>query len=153
MRRWFAKKVTGVVSAEPDVRDAYANLRLRAETLALAGQDPAAVSGDVLVRAPRYPTYAYGDRLQIQGLLQTPPSFGGFSYRDYLAHRGVYSLLYRAQIRVLASEQGSPLYSALLAVKGRTQRTIAAILPEPAAALLLLAVIELEPAPATPDSE
>ncbi|MBN1640531.1 MAG: ComEC/Rec2 family competence protein [Anaerolineae bacterium] len=133
-RGWVT--LTGVVAAEPDVRDTYANLRLEAERLSLGEGVPVRVEGAVLVRVPRYPTYAYGDRLRVQGLLRTPPDLAGFSYRDYLAHRGVYSLLSGTQVVVLAHGQGSPLYAALLAVKGRAQHTVAQILPEPAAALL-----------------
>jgi hypothetical protein len=86
--------LTGVVIAEPDVRDTYTNLRLRAETLAQEepdesdasgptpdGRRPAEVKGLVLVRAPRYPEHLYGDRLRVQGELQTPPVFEAFSYK------------------------------------------------------------------------
>jgi hypothetical protein len=66
-------KLTGVVSDEPDVRDAYVNLRVAAESLDLGDQEYA-VTGTVLVRAPRYPEYRYGDRLEIEGLLETPPA-------------------------------------------------------------------------------
>ena len=41
-----------------------------------------------------------------------------------------------ARIRVLAREQGSPLFGALLAFKRHTQGVIADVLPEPSAALL-----------------
>jgi hypothetical protein len=41
------------------------------------------VKGLALVRAPRYPPYLYGDDLQIEGELKTPPEFEDFSYRYY----------------------------------------------------------------------
>lgn len=128
-------KLTGVVSGQPNMRDTYTNLRVAAESLAL-GDKEYAVTGTVLVRAPRYPEYHYGDRLEIEGLLETPPEFEDFSYRDYLARQGIHSLLRRPRITLLARDQGSFFYARLYAFKGRAQATIARFLPEPQASLL-----------------
>jgi competence protein ComEC len=146
--------LTGVVADEPDVRDTYQNLRLRAENLSLdgvgvglaptpgAGTRPAPtnetrpVQGLVLVRAPRYPERFYGDRLQVTGRLETPPILEGFSYKDYLARFGIHSLVRRPSIELIESGQGSPVWTALYALKARTQGVLARTLPEPYAALL-----------------
>jgi competence protein ComEC len=128
-------KLTGVVSGEPDVRDTYTNLRVATESLALGDQEYA-VTGTVLVRAPRYPEYRYGDRVEIQGLLETPPEFEDFSYKDYLARQGIHSLLRRPRITLLARDQGNFFYAKLYAFKGRAQATIAQMLSEPQASLL-----------------
>jgi competence protein ComEC len=139
-------ELIGVVVDEPDVRDTYQNLRLRAESLTLSPVgvgtrptptgDERPVSGLVLVRAPRYPPHAYGDRLDVAGELETPPIYEGFSYRDYLARQGVYSIISRPNIELIESGQGSPFWAALYAFKARAQATIAQLLPEPYAALL-----------------
>jgi competence protein ComEC len=141
--------LTGVVIAEPDVRDTYTNLRLRAETLAheepdlnadsgptSKGRRPVEVEGLVLVRAPRYPEHRYGDRLQVRGELQTPPVFEAFSYKDYLARRGIHSTVGWAQITTLERNQANPLYALLLRLKGRAHAVIADVVPEPGASLL-----------------
>jgi len=128
--------LTGVVVAEPDVRDRYVDLRLRVETLSSAEQSPFPARGVVLVRAPRYPEFSYGDRLEVRGSLETPPVFDTFSYRDYLARKGVYSLLRRPQITLLGRGHGNPMLTILLRFKRHTQQVIAQILPEPAASLL-----------------
>jgi competence protein ComEC len=128
-------KLTGVVSGEPDVRDTYTNLRVAADSLALGDQEYA-VTGAVLVRAPRYPEYRYGDRLEIEGLLETPPEFESFSYKDYLARQGIHSLVRRPRITLLATGQGNFFYARLYAFKSRAQATIAQMLPEPQASLL-----------------
>ncbi len=135
-RGWVT--LTGVIAAEPDVRDTYANLRVRVETLALEeGRSlPLDVSGTVLVRAARYPEHAYGERVEVWGHLETPPVFEGFSYRDYLAREGIHSLVRWARITVLDRRAGNPVLRAMLAFKRHTLRVIARILPEPCAALL-----------------
>jgi competence protein ComEC len=128
--------LVGVVAGEPDVRDTYANLRLRAETLTPEAGLPRAVRGIVLVRVSRYPERFYGDRLQVRGQLDTPPVLESFSYRDYLARQGIYSLVRWARVETLERGQGSRLIAGLLVFKRRAQQVIAAVLPEPCAALL-----------------
>ncbi|HUT21368.1 MAG TPA: ComEC family competence protein, partial [Anaerolineae bacterium] len=128
--------LTGVVVGEPDVRDRYVNLRVRAEGLARGDEAPVSVRGLVLVRAPRYPIPHYGDRIQASGQLETPPVLETFSYRDYLARQGIYSTMRWAQVTTLARGQGNTLFAALLRCKARAQKAIADALPEPPAALL-----------------
>lgn len=94
------------------------------------------VTGLVLVRAPRYPVHAYGERLAVTGELETPPVFESFDYRDYLARQGVYAMIRRPRVELLEAGQGSPFWAALYAFKARAAETIAQILPEPYAGLL-----------------
>jgi competence protein ComEC len=72
----------------------------------------------------------------VTGDLETPPIYEGFSYRDYLARQGIYSIISRPHIELMAAGQGSPFWAALYAFKASAQATIAQILPEPYAALL-----------------
>ncbi len=125
----------GAVVGEPDVRGTYTNLRLRVDNLLLENASHN-VQGVALVRAPRYPEYRYGDRLEVAGLLQTPPEFEDFSYKDYLARQGIYSLVRQAKVTLLGRDGGSPFWRAIYAFKARAQRTIADILHEPQASLL-----------------
>ncbi|MBC8263187.1 MAG: ComEC family competence protein [Anaerolineales bacterium] len=127
--------VKGVVVAEPDVRDQRTNLRVEAHQIRVEEQWQD-IEGTVLVQASRYPRYAYGDELEISGLLETPPEFEDFSYRDYLANQGIYSVLRRPQINLVTHGQGNPIYAALFALKERALSTIGAMLPEPEASVL-----------------
>jgi competence protein ComEC len=126
----------GVVVGEPDEREYHTNLRVQAERLALPDGTELEVDGLVLVQAGRYPQRRYGDHVLVSGMLETPPVFEDFSYREYLARQGVHSLLRRAQVTLLAEKQANPLLYHLLAFKRYAQSTIASILPEPQAALL-----------------
>jgi competence protein ComEC len=120
---------------EPDVRDTYTNLRLAVDRVQIEDKEHR-VKGKVLVRAKRYLVYAYGDELEVEGQLETPPVFDGFSYRDYLARRGIHGMIGWPKITLLSRGRGSPVYHALLLVKARIYTTIARILPEPEASLL-----------------
>ncbi len=135
----------GVVIGEPDVRDTYVNLRLAADTLLLAdAAAPLAVRGLVLVQAPRYPAIQYGDRVRAYGDLQTPPTFEDFSYADYLARQGVYSILRRANANVIEQGEDKPrpyewqiaIFKPIYALKAHALAAIAATFPEPQGSLL-----------------
>jgi len=125
----------GVVVGEPDERETYTNLRVQAERLTLPDGAELEVEGLALVKADRYPQRCYGDRLLVEGLLEMPPVFEEFSYREYLARQGIHSLISRAQVTPLAENQAGSLYH-LFAFKRQAQSIIASILPEPQAALL-----------------
>ena len=125
----------GIVHGYPDARDTWTNLRLEAEQLEIEGIGQP-VQGTVLVRAPRFPEHHYGDRLRVSGLLQTPPEFEGFSYRDYLARQGVYSFINWPQIDEIESGQGNPLWAAVYSAKDCARDAIGRLVPDPEASLL-----------------
>jgi competence protein ComEC len=127
--------VEGVVQAYPDVRDTRTNLRLRTDHIEVAGRRQE-VHGDVLVRASRYPEYHYGDRLRVSGTLETPTAFQDFNYGDYLARKGIYSVLDGPKTQLLATGQGSPFWSAIFVLKDRARDALARLVPEPEASLL-----------------
>jgi len=126
----------GVVVGEPDEREHYTNLRVRAERLTLPDGTELDVDGLALVKADRYPRHDYGDRVRVEGLLEMPPVFEEFSYREYLARQGIHSLIRHAQVTLLAENQAIPLLYYLFAFKRHAQSTIAHLLPEPQASLL-----------------
>ncbi|MCA9875982.1 MAG: DUF4131 domain-containing protein, partial [Anaerolineales bacterium] len=126
----------GTIVKEPDVRDQYVNLRVAVERLTLADGTSRIVSGDVLVRANRFPVIPYGAQVAVNGRLQTPPEDETFSYKDYLARQGVYSVVPQARITILAEGMGNPVLHAIFAVKQKAQDTINRLIPDPEAALL-----------------
>ncbi len=92
--------VTGTVSSDPEARPGgRLTFFLRAAQAETRGQR-APVTGEVSVNvgpdAARNLTLDYGDRVQLEGQLETPDSAtnpGAFSWRDYLARRAVYAEL------------------------------------------------------------
>ena len=125
----------GLVVNEPIPRDRTADLHLSVRSLRTNGVWKP-MTGRVLVRVQHFEDIRYGDELEVYGKLEAPTDFEGFSYRTYLARRGIHSLSRYPGITLLARDQGQPLWAFLYALKRRTQGVIAAILPEPEAALL-----------------
>ena len=92
--------------------------------------------GKVLLQTGRYPLYSYGDELEVSGVLETPPEFEDFSYKEYLAHQGIHSLMRRPSIGVVGHDAANPLMAFLYASKARFYAVITRVLPEPEASLL-----------------
>jgi competence protein ComEC len=129
--------ITGWIADAPDRRDSHVNLRIRAETISLAGDERLRpVRGLLLAQAPAAGEYGYGDTLSVRGALLTPPEFDTFSYRDYLARQGVYSIMNFAQVRETGGAQGNPVRAWLLSFREKAHQTIIRLLPDPHASLL-----------------
>jgi predicted membrane metal-binding protein len=132
----------GVVAQPPDVRDSGTDLRIAVSQIrqGTAQCEPlcewTAIEGTLLARLPRYTPYVYGDEVEMAGTLRAPPSLPGFSYRDYLAERDIFSQIDRPRTRLLAGGQGDPLFGALFALRDSAHEVINGSLPEPGASLL-----------------
>lgn len=127
--------VKGFVSAEPSVRGTYTQLELTVQEVEQKGVRHVA-QGKVVFNVASYATYEYGDMLAVAGLLETPAELEEFSYRDYLAARGVHSLMRRPQVTLLGQQPGTGFLRAMQRVKRALRDTVEAILPNPEAGLL-----------------
>ncbi len=127
-------EIKGMVSADPEVRDKTTHLRLSATEIKVA-EEWQPVSGTALLFVPRYPTYDYGDVLQVTGKLETPPQLDDFDYEGYLAHQGVYSTMLYPGIKILDKGKGFKPLEWVYSVRSRLSQTMATILPEPQASL------------------
>ena len=127
-------QLRGVVSETPDVRDNNTRLKVDIEEINIDGEW-VKVSGILLVYVPRYPAYDYGDLISITGEPETPPQFGDFDYRGYLAGQGIYVTMFYPDIEVEKTSQGNPVISAIYSLRTSLAESIAEILPEPQASL------------------
>lgn len=138
-------RLLGTVIDDPDRRESYTALRVEVDSVALSSEaDPLPTHGLVLVYASPLEPWAYGDRVEALGWLETPPTFETFNYRDYLARRGIYSQMRRATVTRLASGGGNPLLRALFAYRRHAHATVQRLFPEPEASLLAGILLGLE---------
>jgi competence protein ComEC len=128
--------IEGVITGPPDERDTYINLRVNADRLTTPDKSSRPIEGVVLVRPSRPAEFHYGERLRVTGQLTAPPEFATFNYADFPARQGVYSMIDRPQVKLLAHDQGSLILSAIYAFRNRAYVVIQQILPEPQASLL-----------------
>jgi competence protein ComEC len=137
--------LTGVVVDFPDVRDDYVGLRVEGESVRYSeSESPLIINGDALVRADRFATFTYGDRVEAVGILETPPEFQDFSYRDYLARQGIFSLMSNASVTTLATREGNPVVQVLFDLRQHALETLYAIFPDPEASLLAGILLGIE---------
>ncbi len=127
--------IEGFVEDEPDVRDDRIQLRVAVETVTQLGE-PEQTRGAVLVQALPLTSVQYGDRIRATGIMVTPEEFDTFSYSDFLARTGVFSVMRQAVVDVITSNHGNPFYQAIFQIKQRAQETISTALPEPQAGIL-----------------
>jgi len=137
--------LVGVVSDFPDIRDEYISLRVRSDSIRYSDPDqPQSITGDALVRADRFASFSYGDRVEVLGILETPPEFEDFSYRDYLARQGIFSLIANASVTTIATGEGNPVLHLLFWLRQRALDTLYSIFPDPEASLLAGILLGIE---------
>ena len=147
--------VTGIVSNFPDVRDTYTNLRIESEQLRPDNSTiHTEVQGLLLARVSNENQFEYGDRVVLRGQLQTPPEHEEFSYREYLAHQGIYSYMSYTRTGLLESGVGNPFMQSIFKLKTRALDTVYQLWPDPEASLfagILLGIESGIPAPVQED--
>ncbi|MCY4073315.1 MAG: ComEC/Rec2 family competence protein [Chloroflexi bacterium] len=127
--------ITGLVVDEPVIRDDRAQLRVHVDAIYVRN-NWIETSGLALVETDRTVSVAYGDQVRATGFLAIPATWDSFSYADYLARQGVFSIMRDAGIEVLGSGYGSPLQALLIRIKQALHGNINRALPEPQAGLL-----------------
>lgn len=136
-------KLQGIVFKEPDIRPDKINLTVDSRLLTVDSRQ-LEVEGRVLVTLSRYPEYNYGDRLEVSGSLKTPPEFEDFSYKNYLARYGIYSVMYQPEVKLIDSGDGNRFYTFILNIKNKLKQTISQILPEPQGSLLSALILGIK---------
>ena len=127
--------IKGLIAADPEPTGAALSLRLEAREIESEGTW-GKTSGAVLVYVPQSSSYKYGDLLQVEGKLETPPKFEDFDWREYLARKGIHSIVnYPEQIELLARGQGFKPLEWLYGLRNRMAQALDNALPEPQSAL------------------
>jgi competence protein ComEC len=127
-------EIQGMVAEEPDIRDRYCLLTFSASEIVVEGESED-ISGSALIRVSRYPTYHYGDVLRVTGELETPSQSEGFDYKTYLAHQGIYSVIYYPSMELLDRGQGITPLQWIYSLRERLAASLARALPEPQGSL------------------
>ncbi len=129
--------VEAVIIEPPDRRDTYINLRLDSQLL--YSEEEATfipVKGLILARVSTSTSFSYGDRIELQGHIVTPPENDEFSYRDYLAHQGIYSYMAFPTTRLVQRGQANPILAALYAFRQHALDLVYFVYPDPEASLI-----------------
>ncbi|MDY6847451.1 MAG: ComEC/Rec2 family competence protein [Chloroflexota bacterium] len=134
-------QLIGLVIQPPDVRDSHTNLTLQVESLQPLARmpenfDPETVSGKLILQVPSNRDWAYGDRLLVTGKLTLPYESDDFSYADYLANKGIHSLMAYARVDWVETDQGDPTRAFIYSLRQKSYDVLLDIFPSPEAELL-----------------
>jgi competence protein ComEC len=127
----------GVIQEPPDARDSSTLLRVQVTRLRPEQEllfSP--VNGLLLATVYAPGDWSYGDKVRLEGRLETPPGGETFSYRDYLARQGVYSQMRAPQVNVIGHGEGNPLPAVLYAFRANALDVVYRLWPDPEASLL-----------------
>jgi competence protein ComEC len=125
---------SGVVIEEPDVRADY--------TVLVVDRDGG--NGETTLRVrmkvPLYPTFTYGDRVDVTGTLHLAQAFETdngrvFDYAGYLMKEGIHYEVRDPRVRIVGEGAGNPLVAHLLRLKAHWLAVVSRLLPEPNASL------------------
>jgi len=108
--------------------------------------------GKILVNAPLYSNYQYGDTLEIECKIEKPNSnfsaeggsASGGNYANYLSRYGIYSVCYWPKIKVIESSERNNIYANVLKFKKKSLGFITTNFPEPQATFLSAILLGLK---------
>lgn len=134
-------QLMGTVVKPPDYRDNITNLEVQVEQLLLFGEGhqttkPEEITGKVLVQVQPGSEWAYGFRLMVTGPLSTPPEHADFSFQEYLARKGVQSLMTNPRIDRVEFNQGHPIKALIYNLHTRAHAVLQSLFPAPESDLL-----------------
>lgn len=106
--------LVGMVENEPEVKDTTAQFRI----------------GRILIIAPKYPEYKYGDILEVSGKLEKYPYKGDILYS-----------IYKPEIKIIERGKGSFFYSKILNFKTKLRERVNLLMPSPESAIMGASII------------
>jgi competence protein ComEC len=127
-------EIKGVINADPEVRDKTTHIRLSASEIK-GDEGWGDVSGDALLFVPHYPSYEYGDVLQVKGKVETPPQLDDFDYQGYLERQGIYATMLYPEIEIVGTGKGFKPLEWVYSLRNSLSQRLAQVVPEPQASL------------------
>jgi competence protein ComEC len=123
--------VEGIIDDEPDVRENTQHIVVRIS-------QPRDTK--IQIATSRYQHFSYGDRVRVEGELKLPQAFASdagreFDYPHFLAKDGIGYQMSFAQVHVIDTNNGNPVWALLYRIKQTYTDGLAAALSEPEAGL------------------
>lgn len=123
----------GIVVDEPTEKSFYTQVIIKLE----------GVKGNqkILLHAPFYPKFSYGDEVLIKGKLSYPKDFKTeaghmFHYQKYLAKDNIFYVITSPKITLISKNKGNPIKAFLFNIKNSFISHIEKILPRPESSLM-----------------
>ncbi len=102
------------------------------------------LNGKVLISAPLYSNYQYGDILEVKCKIEKPNNQSDFNYANYLSRYGIYSVCYWPKIQVIEKSKPNNIYANILKFKKKSLNFIVTNFSEPQATFLSAILLGLK---------
>ncbi len=124
----------GIIIAPPDTRIDHQKIKI--QTTQLLKPINKKISGYVLIKTQLYPSYQYGDEIELTSFLIQPEAIEDFKYDKYLAKDKIYSLGYGANVKLIKKNQANPILQIIYNLRQNISSQINKIWPEPTASFV-----------------
>lgn len=129
--------IHGKIISPPETIDRTSRFILEADEVCTGRHgDCDNTSGKIQVYSPLQMNIQYGDSVRVYGILETPPVYEGFSYREYLARKNIFSLTYSTEIDLLYRGRHHILRQQIFRFRRHAHQTLSSLFTDPEAALL-----------------
>lgn len=129
-----AMRMHAVLRDDPDIRDTTQRFAADVRDVQVRGEWRPA-SGGVQITTGLYPRFQSGDVLEIEGVLESPATDGAFDYGDYLAQRGIASMMAFPDTTRVGHENDGVMRATVLRVRRSLSNALDRALPEPQSSL------------------
>jgi len=134
-------QLVGTIVRPPDFRDHITNLTVDVKSLEILGGvvqpvNPNEITGKVLVQMPPGSDWAYGMCIRVTGQLRTPPDSDDFSFRVFLARKGIQSLMTNPRVDRVEFDRGNPIKTLIFSLHARAHDVLQTLFPSPESDLL-----------------
>lgn len=116
--------LTGIIIKEPILEQKKQKLILKPEFIIVKNRKERIKTGNILVYTKNWPSYQYGDEIEIKGKLLIPKNYPDFNFRDYLLKDRILSLVYYPKIKLLAKNKGNLFLEKLISFKKFSEKKI-----------------------------
>lgn len=130
--------VTGVVQSAVDSYGSRQKFDLRAVSVDVATESDviSMVDSHLLTTYSGPVVVGYGQLLRVEGVIELPEDFDGFSYTEYLRTKGIHGKLKASSAEVVEERAGNAMLIALHHLKQNISAGIEGLLPQPHSSLL-----------------
>lgn len=107
--------IRGVICEEPITREFGQQVKLCATQITKKNGVTTKVQGGIQFYTAK--KLAYGDKVEVRGVLEETPIFETFNYRKYLQKDSIYAQMKHPQIKIIARNRGDIIYSLIISLR------------------------------------
>jgi competence protein ComEC len=128
-------RIQGVIISYPQISQTSSTAIVRADEITFNGQRMR-ITGKLELRLPPGFHLMYGDRLMLEGSLDSTLPKGSSIYSSYLARRYIYNRMAYPQIELIETSKGNPLTKSIYQIRTRARELLNTYLPARESSLL-----------------